>query len=511
MRTLLLIHFPLLFHVHVCFPTENSLADCATKVTECPSTQEAWERRSAEVNCSQPATSYACLFDRNKDVIEVCIVPYRVQPGIAGCPYIISCDDRAPIPVYRKSYFSCEGAEEECPGDDHNGYTFHQLYKYTPLSPQGPLVASEITDRSMKLEWGQMSNEEDDITKKYIIEYIDGHSIKNGIETLESQTSFCDLDSLTENTVYIVQVRAVNTWGISDPLILKVKTKGPPAVPQGPLIASDITDSSVQLTWNACKQYEEDVQESIIEYINGHSGEKRVISIDGSRNSCHLHGLSESTVYILRIRAINRWGTSGPLSSYTKTKDKKQDPKKTTKDHLKKNGYATGSISALHPSCIQGDHVQQYVDNIHILSTTDLYSIQVSFELFMSECSIVQIVHSRDTGNANCRQTSHENGELCTASFYNHEGINWNDVKCAVGKPIGQRINFLLLLGATIQDYLKRRGIKTNEDDSMEDFVTETCTQTLKPEERNQKTYRSAPRRFRVDKHLIWNQTVVGV
>jgi Fibronectin type III domain/Immunoglobulin I-set domain len=189
-----------------------------------------------------------------------------------------------------------------------------------PSRPEGPLLAREISDEAVVLEWKAPGDDGGLDIQQYSIEKCDPNQ-KAWIKIADVDKnieSYC-IQNLIENAQYLFRVIAKNPIGSSEPLesepVTVKRVAEPPSPPRGPIEISGMTDTSFTLTW---KPSEKDGGSRIIEYIVEirESNKKvwRMLNITAfDQTSIFVQKLVKDQGYHFRITARNKLGTSEPL------------------------------------------------------------------------------------------------------------------------------------------------------------------------------------------------------
>ena len=171
-----------------------------------------------------------------------------------------------------------------------------------PTAPSN-LTASNITQTSLVLSWKEST---DNVA-------VTGYEIYNGntlIDIISSLTSY-SLRGLVENTSYNFYVRAKDKAGNkSNASKVTVNTLGDTQALTAPsnLTATNITQNSVDLSWNASTDNKE------VTGYNIYNGNTLITSIS-SQTSYSLGGLTENTSYSFYVRAKDEAGNLSSLSN----------------------------------------------------------------------------------------------------------------------------------------------------------------------------------------------------
>uniref|UniRef100_A0A8D0CJY5 Collagen type XII alpha 1 chain n=1 Tax=Scleropages formosus TaxID=113540 RepID=A0A8D0CJY5_SCLFO len=170
------------------------------------------------------------------------------------------------------------------------------------LEPPSNLVTSEVTHRSFRATWTAPSGP----VEKYRVEYV---AMSGG----EPQQVFVDgtvttlvLEGLTPETEYIVNVYSVSGEQSSEPL---KGTETTLPYPAGELKITDVTHSSMKLTWDAAPG---NVRKYTITY-KPEDGEIKEIDVEGDVTTTVLESLSSQTEYDVAVTPVYDEGPSNPM------------------------------------------------------------------------------------------------------------------------------------------------------------------------------------------------------
>ncbi|GAB6403385.1 fibronectin type III domain-containing protein [Pseudomonas sp. MHK4] len=149
------------------------------------------------------------------------------------------------------------------------------------------------------------------------IEYVIRHGVEPGgaSQTQTTRITSHTLTGLAKNTLYFVEVSAVNVNGESLPARITARTQDGPPIPStpGPLHTL-VTPHSIRVTWAASPAPEYRVSHGL------DNGEHVVI---GSEKTQHLtyvvQGLQPQTGYFVEVRGVNSTGESAPSSATATT------------------------------------------------------------------------------------------------------------------------------------------------------------------------------------------------
>nr|WP_293839803.1 fibronectin type III domain-containing protein [uncultured Arsenicibacter sp.] len=181
-----------------------------------------------------------------------------------------------------------------------------------PLQPQG-LTATAIFSNSVNLSWTDRAFNE---TGYEIEQSTTGQSFTRVAALSPGSTTYVAAN-LTENTTYIFRVRAVNSAGASAwSNTLPVTTPISVPLTPGSLTAVAATPSSLTLAWQDAA-FNETAYE--VEQATPGQSFTRVASLTANVASFSLAGLTETTTYLFRVRAVNSAGASPYSNTLTVT------------------------------------------------------------------------------------------------------------------------------------------------------------------------------------------------
>uniref|UniRef100_A0A1I8JGU5 TITIN protein n=1 Tax=Macrostomum lignano TaxID=282301 RepID=A0A1I8JGU5_9PLAT len=192
-----------------------------------------------------------------------------------------------------------------------------------PGQPLGPLTAKNLTSDSILLNWDAPTHTGGLPVTGYKVEKYD--FVKNTwsacLSTRASQTSGT-VFGLKPGEKYIFRVSAENEMGRGEPLEMhsSITCSAPfsvPATPLGPVIFSNVTESSLEMSWQPPA---EDGGSEIKSYTvqmryPGSSVWHRVSKVPGSQTSCKVTNLLIGKEYMFRVAATNEAGTGSFLES----------------------------------------------------------------------------------------------------------------------------------------------------------------------------------------------------
>ncbi|CAB4063293.1 unnamed protein product [Lepeophtheirus salmonis] len=162
--------------------------------------------------------------------------------------------------------------------------------------PIGPIDVSNVTANSCHLEWKPPKDDGGDPIKYYTVEKMD---VDKGIwlpcgETLGKTPEF-DVNGLTEGSLYMFRVRAVNNEGESEPLETEAATLAKnPFDPPGPPESVKLDD------WD--RRWKEEFSSKYFKHMETETDECKIKVTD----------LTENSKYKFRVKAVNKVGAGPP-------------------------------------------------------------------------------------------------------------------------------------------------------------------------------------------------------
>jgi hypothetical protein len=180
-----------------------------------------------------------------------------------------------------------------------------------PSPPVGPLNAVLNSPTTITLSWSPPIETNSENITQYIVERL----VLNDewINFLNTSKTNKTIGNLNVGEIYIFRVRAVNKYGISDPLVMKlgIKARGEPSTPKDLQVVGD--RGSIQLVWTPPKR---DNGEPVTAYVV----EQREIPdgewVNTVRNNGELYATDDKVkvgkVYEYRVSAVNDVGKSEP-------------------------------------------------------------------------------------------------------------------------------------------------------------------------------------------------------
>ncbi|TLX69493.1 MAG: fibronectin type III domain-containing protein, partial [Thaumarchaeota archaeon] len=200
----------------------------------------------------------------------------------------------------------------------------------TPPSPPTGLIATAVSSSQINLSWNAPTNNGGSPITGYMIERsTDGGTTWSTIvpNTGTTGTTYSDI-GLSPSTAYTYRVSAINSAGTSQPSNTASATTfsavssspTPPSPPTG-LIATAVSSSQINLSWNApTNNGGSPITGYMIERsTNGGSSWSAPVNTGSTATSYSDIGLSPSTAYTYRVSAINSAGTSQPSNTVSAT------------------------------------------------------------------------------------------------------------------------------------------------------------------------------------------------
>uniref|UniRef100_A0A4W3GS14 Immunoglobulin superfamily member 22 n=1 Tax=Callorhinchus milii TaxID=7868 RepID=A0A4W3GS14_CALMI len=181
-----------------------------------------------------------------------------------------------------------------------------------PKPPHGSLEFLEHTGQCVSMKWkAPRDNGGKQVTSFVVERKLVGKKSWVKVGEVDSKTTSFSTNKVEEGTAYQFRVRAVNSEGISDPLVSDEVFAGDPIGAPGlvkNINVTDSTNSSVSLAWEKPEQGDEP-QGYILEMRAGESKEwTKCSKIPITSTSYTVGGLQERNKYFFRIRAVNEGG-----------------------------------------------------------------------------------------------------------------------------------------------------------------------------------------------------------
>ena len=183
------------------------------------------------------------------------------------------------------------------------------------------LVVSATSATQLSASWSAPANNGGSAITDYVVEYSsDGGSTftiaNDGVSTATSST----IGSLSAGTSYLVRVRAKNVVGEGDYTanVSGTTSNGAPGAPTG-LSLSVISSTQINATWVAPASNGGSAITDYVVEISTNGGGSYTVFVDGTSTtaSTNITGLTASTSYVVRIKAVNSVGTSVASSTQT--------------------------------------------------------------------------------------------------------------------------------------------------------------------------------------------------
>ena len=196
--------------------------------------------------------------------------------------------------------------------DNQNNYSNYAEIEVKTAHLNMPTIrASEITQSSFKLSWDANTDADGNVVGYYLSYRKKGESSYSKEIVVKALTH--TLSGLIAGTTYEVRVRAKdNQNNYSNYAEIEVKTHIPPTPPTS-LKASDITQSSFKLSWDASTDADGNVVGYYLSYRKkGESNYSEEVEVETLTHT--LSGLIAGTTYEVRVRAKDN---TGYYSSYS--------------------------------------------------------------------------------------------------------------------------------------------------------------------------------------------------
>ncbi|GFS00827.1 titin [Elysia marginata] len=239
-----------------------------------------------------------------------------------------------------------------------------------PSQPVGPIKFSDITRSSVTLTWRPSEDDGGDMISGYILERKEAWktSWSPVTEVSPDITSYC-VQKLREGQEYVFRVMAENSIGRSKPLESDSVTPkhpfSPPSAPEGPLETSNLTATTVDLSWKPPKS---DGGQPLTGYNIERRDAKRstwtpVDKVKPNVTTYTVQNLSTGADYSFRVTAENSEGVSPPLeTSATVRPFKELEAPSQPKGPLKMSDFKETSVTLhwQHPAEDGGSSIMQY-------------------------------------------------------------------------------------------------------------------------------------------------------
>ncbi|CAG2238346.1 TTN [Mytilus edulis] len=192
-------------------------------------------------------------------------------------------------------------------------------------APVGPMKISNITESSVDIEWEAPKHDGGSSIKEYLIEYrLANTSVWEKAGNVDGNTYRFSVKNLKYGEYYFFKVTAVNNKGPGPPLESKdpVKLLAELSAPVGPMKISNITESSVDIEWEAPKHDGgSSIKEYLIEYrLANTSVWEKAGNIDGNTYRFSVKDLKYGEYYYFKVTAVNNKGPGPPLESIDRVK-----------------------------------------------------------------------------------------------------------------------------------------------------------------------------------------------
>ncbi len=190
----------------------------------------------------------------------------------------------------------------------HGRGLFIGQFKSNTIS-EPTLTSSNITKNSLRLNWNSVSK-----AAHYILDISENANFSgfvSGYDGKQITGTTVDVTGLSPATTYYCRLKAVNSAGVeSDSSVTEVTTK----LSEPLLMVSKVTQNSFKLSWNSVSRaahYILDISKnnSFSSFVIGYNGKQ----INGT--TVDVTGLSSSTNYYYRLKAVNSSGVESDYSS----------------------------------------------------------------------------------------------------------------------------------------------------------------------------------------------------
>jgi hypothetical protein len=194
-------------------------------------------------------------------------------------------------------------------GETIDTYALYATPSLEPPVPPSGLVATAVSGGEIDLAWADNSSNE---RRMHVQQSTDGVAFRSIAELDANATSY-SVTGLAENTTYHFRVIARGRDLNSPPSAAASATTGPPGAPAAPtgLAAQGVSPTEIAITWVDASTNERGF---LVEHLLGESWAP-LASAPRDATQFVLGGLSSSVTYILRLRAYNAYGLSGPSNA----------------------------------------------------------------------------------------------------------------------------------------------------------------------------------------------------
>ena len=217
----------------------------------------------------------------------------------------------APATQYYYRVSACNTAGCSAPSTENNATTLPN----PPSAPSG-LTATTASSTQINIAWTASATGP---VTRYYVERSTGGGAFAVIDSLTSNNTSYQNSGLSPGTQYTYQVRACNAAGCSGYSNTASATTTPviPGVPTG-LAASTVSDTQINLTWNAATGF---VESYLLERRTSAPNSSQIIAtLPANTLSYSNTGLTSATQYFYRVRACNTGaGCSNPSTEVSAT------------------------------------------------------------------------------------------------------------------------------------------------------------------------------------------------
>uniref|UniRef100_A0A8C4PYS6 Uncharacterized protein n=1 Tax=Eptatretus burgeri TaxID=7764 RepID=A0A8C4PYS6_EPTBU len=187
-----------------------------------------------------------------------------------------------------------------------------------PTPDTAVLTISEISHNGAMVSWEPVPGQ----PQRYRVLYRqEGEARPGRLRPLSvpAEVTTMPLRRLQPDATYEVSVHPVYAQGEGRPLIGKFTTQTAPLPQPEQLQVTDVTPSSLHLSWQAASSGNVQSYRVVLRPEQGPDNEVKQINVDASTTETHIDNLRPSTVYQLAVHAVYKEGESKPLEGTATT------------------------------------------------------------------------------------------------------------------------------------------------------------------------------------------------